>query len=70
MKLAKTDHVNGIVISKNWSFMLFNLELRKFFPRLFLYLDGLVQLLNPEYEEHQDGVFRYLPQYYLYIKEK
>ncbi|KAG1750995.1 hypothetical protein EDD22DRAFT_1002381 [Suillus occidentalis] len=70
MKLAKTDHVNGIVISKNWSFMLFDLELRKFFPRLFLYLDGLVQLPNPEYEEHQDGVFRYLPQYYLCVKEK
>ncbi|KIK35558.1 hypothetical protein CY34DRAFT_16938 [Suillus luteus UH-Slu-Lm8-n1] len=55
MKLAKTDHVNGIVISKNWSFMLFDLELRKFFPRLFLYLDGLVQLPNPQYKEHQDG---------------
>ncbi|KAG1769381.1 hypothetical protein EDD22DRAFT_948986 [Suillus occidentalis] len=64
------NHVNGIVISKNWSFMLFDLELRKFFPRLFLYLDGLVQLPNPEYEEHQDGVFQYLPQYYLCVKEK
>ncbi|KAG2356760.1 hypothetical protein BDR07DRAFT_1491509 [Suillus spraguei] len=55
MKLAITDHVDGIVISKNWSFILFDLELRKCFPRLF---------------EHEDEVFQYLPQYYLCVKEK
>ncbi|KAG1741687.1 hypothetical protein EDB19DRAFT_1907909 [Suillus lakei] len=70
MRLAITDYVDGIVISKNWSFMLFDLELRKFFPRLFLYLDALPKLPNPDYEEHQDEIFRYLPQYYLCVKEK
>ncbi|KAG2134207.1 hypothetical protein BD769DRAFT_1665234 [Suillus cothurnatus] len=70
MRLAITDHVDGIVISKNWSFVLFDLELRKFFPRLFLYLDALPKLPNPDYQEHQDEIFRYLPQYYLCVKEK
>ncbi|KAG2150183.1 hypothetical protein BD769DRAFT_1381815 [Suillus cothurnatus] len=57
MRLAITDHVDGIVISKNWSFVLFDLELRKFFPRLFLYLDALPKLPNPDYQEHQDEIF-------------
>ncbi|KAG1733533.1 hypothetical protein EDB19DRAFT_1911521 [Suillus lakei] len=70
MRLAITDYVDGIVISKNWSFMLFDLELRKFFPRLFLYLNALPKLPNPDYKEHQDEIFRYLPQYYLCVKEK
>jgi hypothetical protein len=57
MRLAITDHVDGIVISKNWSFVLFDLELRKFFPQLFLYLDALPKLPNPDYQEHQDEIF-------------
>ncbi|KAG2145624.1 hypothetical protein BD769DRAFT_1382526 [Suillus cothurnatus] len=70
MRLAITDHVDGIVISKNWSFVLFDLELCKIFPQLFLYLDALPKLPNPDYQEHQDEIFRYLPQYYLCVKEK
>jgi hypothetical protein len=48
-RLAITDHVDGIIISKNWSFVLFDLELCNFFPQLFLYLDALPKLLNPDY---------------------
>ncbi|KAG2031559.1 hypothetical protein BDR03DRAFT_986296 [Suillus americanus] len=70
MRLAITDHVDGIVISKNWSFMLFDLELRKFFPRLFVYLDALPKLPNPDYQEHEDEIFQHLPQYFLCVKEK
>ncbi|KAG1902004.1 uncharacterized protein F5891DRAFT_1187033 [Suillus fuscotomentosus] len=70
MRLAITDYVDGIIISKNWSFELFDLELHKFFPRLFLYLDALPKLMNPDYEEDQDEIFQYLPQYYLCVKEK
>ncbi|KAG1902946.1 uncharacterized protein F5891DRAFT_978395 [Suillus fuscotomentosus] len=70
MRLAITDYVDGIIISKNWSFELFDLELRKFFPRLFLYLDALPKLMNPDYKEDQDEIFQYLPQYYLCVKEK
>ncbi|KAG1893885.1 uncharacterized protein F5891DRAFT_1195800 [Suillus fuscotomentosus] len=70
MRLAITDYVDGIIISKNWSFELFDLELRKFFPRLFLYLDALPKLTNLDYEEDQDEIFQYLPQYYLCVKEK
>ncbi|KAG1751722.1 hypothetical protein EDB19DRAFT_1903665 [Suillus lakei] len=70
MRLEITDHVDGIVISKNRSFMLFDLELHKIFPQLFLYLNALPKLPNPDYEEHQDEIFQYLPQYYLCVKEK
>ncbi|KAG2134986.1 hypothetical protein BD769DRAFT_1664932 [Suillus cothurnatus] len=38
-------------------FVLFDLELRKFFPRLFLYLNALPKLPNPDYQEHQDEIF-------------
>ncbi|KAG2031096.1 hypothetical protein BDR03DRAFT_986632 [Suillus americanus] len=70
MRLAITDHVNGIVISKKWSFMLFDLELRKCFPQLFVYLDALPKLPNPDYQEHEDEIFQHLPQYFLCVKEK
>ncbi|KAG2067389.1 hypothetical protein BDR04DRAFT_1159196 [Suillus decipiens] len=68
--LAITDHVAGISINKNWSFSLLDLELRKHFPQLFIYLDALPKTPNPDYDEHQEDIYCYLPPYYLCVKEK
>ena len=68
--LAITDYVTGIPINKAWSFSLLDLELRKHFPQLFIYLDALPKTPNPNYKEHQEDIYRYLPPYHLCVKEK
>jgi hypothetical protein len=69
VELAITDYAAGIPIDKTWSFALFNSELRKLFPQLFVYFDALPKAPNPDYEDHQDDIYRYLPPYYLCVKE-